>query len=274
MAKHLHLTCEDGAAYPMAQGEFLWCDLATFDVAKTLAHYRDLFDWELKPEVFPDGSTYYYASSSNEVTAGIYEMPEVYRSDEMPSFWMSYIGVDDIVESCELVEKLGGSVVLGPASFGRDAAIAMIEDPFGARFTFFTGAHLQPRSSKMIAGGHYWNELYTPNPEGAAEFYGALLGWKCGKPDSTGRYRVNNLAGSLTTAFQDNTKSQFPLSEAQWTVSFAVADLDHFVEGLSPLDRDRMLWVRSKKGAAVCVTDPNGAVFLVSQVIEESSWFF
>jgi len=42
----------------MAQGEFLWCDLATFSVEETLKYYRDLFEWELKPEEFPDGSTY------------------------------------------------------------------------------------------------------------------------------------------------------------------------------------------------------------------------
>jgi len=120
----------------MAQGEFLWCDLATFDVDETLKYYRNLFGWDMKPEEFPDGSTYYYASGDKEVTAGIYEMPAEYRAENMPSFWMSYIGVDDIIESCSQVAELGGKVLLGPASFGKGAAIAMIEDPFGARFTF------------------------------------------------------------------------------------------------------------------------------------------
>ena len=257
----------------MAQGEFLWCDLATFNVEETLKYYRDLFEWELKPEEFPDGSTYYYASSANEVTAGIYEMPEVYRAEEMPSFWMSYIGVDDITASCEQVKQLGGKVLLGPASFGRGAAIAMIEDPQGARFTLFTGAHLQPRSSKMVPGGHFWNELYTPDPEAAEAFYGALFGWKAMSPDKNGRRAVNNLAGSATTAFEDCSQSPHPLNAPQWTVGFACADLHDFVEKLSPLERENMLWIKHKRSAAICTSDPKGAVFVVSQVAEESSWF-
>lgn len=257
----------------MAQGEFLWCDLGTFDVRNTLAYYRQRFDWDLKPEEFSDGSTYYYASSANDVTAGIYEMPEVYRQDGMPSFWMTYIGVDDIIASCELVEKLGGNVVLGPASFGRGAAIAMIEDPFGARFTFFTGSHLQARSNKMVAGAHFWNELYVPDVDAAAVFYNAIFDWKVGKPDATGRCEVNDLAGSPATVFQDNRQSPNPLNTAQWTVSFACDDIDKFVKNLSAKDHETMLWIKNKQGAAICVTDPNGASFVVSQVVPGNRWF-
>ncbi len=257
----------------MAQGEFLWCDLATFDVEETLAYYRNLFDWDLKPEEFPDGSTYFYASGANEVTAGIYEMPQVYRDQGMSSFWMSYIGVDDIIASCELAQKLGGKLLLGPASFGKGAAIAMIEDPFGARFTFFTGSYLQPRSTKMVAGSHFWNELYSPDPDAAEIFYGGLFGWKFAPPDATGRRRVDNLAGSPTTAIQENTSAAKPLDTPQWTVSFACADMDAFVANLSPQDRDALLWVKNKRGAAACITDPNGAAFMVSQVMDDGRWF-
>jgi len=257
----------------MAQGEFLWCDLGTFNVQDTLTYYRHLFDWDLKPEEFPDGSTYYYASSANEVTAGIYEMPDVYKADGMPSFWMSYIGVDDIVASCEEVEKLGGKVVLGPASFGRGAAIAMIADPFGARFTLFSGSHLQARTTKMVAGGHFWNELYVPDLDAAAVFYSTLFGWKVSKADAAGRCEVKNLAGSPTTAFQENATSPNPLNTPQWTVSFACDDIDRFVKSLSAADRESMLWIKNKQGAAIYIRDPNGAAFVVSQVVPGTGWF-
>ena len=257
----------------MAQGEFLWCDLATFDVERTLNYYRELFDWDLKSEEFPDGSVYHYASGQNDVTAGIYEMPQEYKADGMPSFWMSYIGVDDISASCERAISLGGKVLLGPAMFGNGAAIAMIEDPQGARFTFFTGSYLQPRTTKMVAGSHFWNELYTPEPEQAATFYSALLGWKMGKPDEDGRTRVNNLAGSITTAIQDCTKMPASLNKAQWSVSFACEDLENFVSRLPGAPEESGLWVKNKNGAAVCVTDPNGALFMVSQVVEQGGWF-
>ncbi len=257
----------------MAQGEFLWCDLATFNVDQTLAYYRQRFDWQFNSEEFPDGSVYYYASGAKDVTAGIYEMPQIYKDQEMPSYWMSYIGVDDIIASCEKVAELGGKVLLGPAMFGRGAAIALIEDPLGARFTFFTGSYLQPRSNKMVAGSNYWNELYTPDPDAIAEFYKALFGWKVEAADKTGRRLVHNLAGSPTTAIQKNTSSPAPLDKPQWTVSFATPDLEHFVEGLASYDRERMIWIKNRNSAAVCVTDPNGAAYLVAQLIDGGGWF-
>ena len=257
----------------MAQGEFLWCDLATFDVDKTLAYYQERFGWDFKSEEFSDASTYYYASGKGDVTAGIYEMPNEYRQSGMPSFWMSYIGVDDITGACEQIEALGGSVVLGPASFGRGAAIALIEDPQGARFTLFTGSYLQPRSTKMISGSHYWNELYTPDLEGAREFYGALFGWKVQAPDGKGRSLVENLAGSPTTVFQDNNAAPAPLDSPQWTVSFATDQLDKLVEDLPVAKREQLIWIKNGQSAAICLTDPNGAAYVVAQVISEAGWF-
>ena len=73
----------------MGHGEFLWCDLATFGVNDVLKFYRTAFDWRFNSETFPDGSVYHYAANDRDVTAGIYEMPSVYREQNMASFWMS-----------------------------------------------------------------------------------------------------------------------------------------------------------------------------------------
>jgi hypothetical protein len=125
----------------------------------------------------------------------------------------------------------------------------------------------------MVAGGHFWNELYAPDLDAAAVFYSSIFGWKVGKPDAAGRCAVKDLAGSPATAFQDSTPSEMPLNTPQWTVSFACNDIDRFVKNLSPLDRENMLWIKNKQGAAICVTDPNGAAFVVSQVTPQTRWF-
>lgn len=257
----------------MAQGEFLWCDLATFDVVTTLDYYRRLFQWEVKTEDFNDNSVYYYVSSSKDVTAGVYEMPQEFKDQNMPSFWMSYIGVDDVVESLKLVEKLGGTLILGPATFGNGAKIAMVEDPTGARFTLFSGTYLQPRSTEMIPGAHFWNELYTSDPEKSAAFYSELFGWAIESDHEDGNWRVNNLAGRLTTAFQDCSKAIEPLNVPQWTVCFAVEDLETFVmESFSGADGEAK-WTRNANGAALCLKDPNGAIFLVSDFNSRNTRF-
>ncbi len=257
----------------MAQGEFVWCDLATFEVDQALDYYKGLFGWELVPEKFSDGSRYYYASCFDEITAGLYEMPDEFRDDGMSSFWMSYVGVDDIIEACQSVRELGGKVVLGPASFGRGAAIAMIEDPCGACFTLLSGTYLQPRSTKMVDGGHFWNELFTTDLDRSVAFYSGLFGWKSAETDGQARLLINNLAGSLVTAFQDCSVTPAPLDKPQWTVSFATHDLDSFVKRLKVEEQDKLIWVKNRKAASICAADPNGAIFIVSQVNQDGGWF-
>jgi len=63
------------------------------------------------------------------------------------------------------------------------------------------------------------------------------------------------------------------LNKAQWSVSFACEDLENFVSRLPGAPEESGLWVKNKNGAAVCVTDPNGALFMVSQVVEQGGWF-
>ena len=116
----------------MGHGEFLWSDLATFDVASTLEFYHDVIGWTYRREPVAGGPDYYYAAGSGAAVAGIYEMPNVFRDGGMESFWMSYIGIDDIEAGIAQAVALGGSVVMGPARFGENAAIAMLRDPQGA----------------------------------------------------------------------------------------------------------------------------------------------
>ena len=257
----------------MAQGEFLWCDLATYGVGQTLDFYRQLFDWRLKPEEFADGSIYYYALNENDVTAGIYEMPDAYKNEQMESFWMSYVGVDDIMASVEVAKRAGGKLLLGPATFGNNATIALIEDPFGARFTFFSGSHLQPRPMHMVAGANFWNELFTPDPKASAEFYREVLGWKISGPDRAGRWRVNNLADQLTTAIQSNEQLTGPDTRAQWVVGFACENLEKFKKTAKMLNGGIIDGVQSAPGSDVFITDLNGAVFFVSEVNDRRNWF-
>ena len=257
----------------MAQGEFIWCDLATFDVDQTIEHYKALLGWDLVPEKFSDGSRYYFASSSGEVTAGVYEMPDEFRDDDMASFWMSYVAVDDIIDACALVRELGGKVLMGPASFGRGAAIAMIEDPTGAIFSLFSGSYLQPRSTKMVDGGYFWNELFTNDVERSVAFYRGLFGWKPAERDGKKRRLIHNLADSLVTAFQDCSELPAPLNKPQWTVSFATSDLNSFMHALPQQEQDKLVWVKNRNAASICVSDPNGAAFIVSQVSGDSGWF-
>lgn len=256
----------------MAQGEFLWCDLATFGVDAALATYGHLLDWEFRSEEFADGSIYYYASNNVDVTAGIYEMPAVYRRDGMASFWMGYVGVDNITDSIDVAEAAGGRVILGPASFGQGAAIAMIADPDGAILTLFSGSHLQHRRHEMNHGGHFWNELHSRDIETCKGFYGQLFGWKFEENGAT--INVRNMADAPTATIHQLTDDTPSGREPHWAVSFSVSDL-------SVIERRCQTSKVSAKRAAgilnserICITDENGASFYVIQAEpRRMSWF-
>ena len=211
----------------MGHGEFLWSDLATFDVASTLEFYHDVIGWTYRREPVAGGPDYYYASGSGAAVAGIYEMPNVFRDGGMESFWMSYIGIDDIEAGIARAVELGGSVIMGPARFGESAAIAMLRDPQGAIFSLYHGDNLQPQGREPAEGAQFWNDLICPNAEQAAAFYGGLFGWQFGPLWPDKRCRIRNLADGFIASLRQQP------GPASWRVSFAVSDPDAAVTSVN-----------------------------------------
>jgi len=254
----------------MGHGEFLWCDLATFGVDDALKFYTKAFGWSFTSETFPDGSVYHYASNGNEVTAGIYEMPEVYRADGMDSFWMTYIGVDEIGPAIDQATRSGGKLVLGPASFGLAASIAMIEDPTGAIFTIFAGRHLQPRKRVLQAGLHVWDELLTPDMDAAASFYTELFDWKIDAPDNKGRRLIRNLAGSVTGEMRQIPRGDD--SKGRWCVGFGARNADAVLKNVLTAGGSEAAVAASGPRGQRLATDPVGAVFSVMSTGGKRLW--
>ena len=254
----------------MGHGEFLWCDLATFGVNEILKFYREAFGWRFNSETFPDGSVYHYATNDRDVTAGIYEMPSVYRQDGMASFWMTYVGADEVGPAIDHAIDLGGRLILGPASFGLGAAIAMIEDPQGAIFTVFSGRNLQPRRRGMEHGCHVWDALLTRDADAAAEFYGKLFNWRIDPPDANGRRLVRNLARSVTGQIREPEHNR-PDEPARWSIGFAVDDLPAFVARTEAAGGE-VIADATGDGVEVFVSDPNGARFSVREIGQKRTW--
>lgn len=258
----------------MAQGEFLWCDLATFDVVDVLPDYADLFGWSFRSEEFADGSVYYFASNRTDVTAGIYEMPQVYRDDGMHSFWMTYVGIADIVEGIDIAVAEGGRVLLGPASFGMGASIAMIADPDGAILTLFSGSHLQHRPQKMSHGSHFWNELITRDMERSRDFYGKLFGWKFEPGEAEHRLNIRNMAGSPTASMRQMPDDSPADMTPHWAVSFAVGDIMDVQEASKKLGLQTRLEPGMDGTVRLMLTDRHGASFYAMPVdARKNSWF-
>ena len=129
----------------MAHGEFIWADLSSYRPDVTRPFYSQIFEWS-----FDD----YAALVSKRPTSGLYQMPQKFIDMGMPSFWMSYIAVDDVEAAVKTAGEMGGKVELGPAPFVGGGEYALIRDPLGAGFTVYNGTALEGAPS--CNGWTYW----------------------------------------------------------------------------------------------------------------------
>ena len=107
-----------------------------------------------------------------------------------------------------------------------------------------------------------WVDLGSPDPQGAADFYGALFGWDAPEgPPETGGYRV---AWSATAPSPGIGPQQNP-GPPVWATTSTVESADDAAQkvdrGRRAGDRARR-WTCSTSGAWRCSPTPSGAFVL------------
>lgn len=108
---------------------FVHIELQTKDLAKAKEFYSRLFDWKLDELPAPDGGATYTMINVGEGTGGgMYVNPD----PKVPSFWLAYVAVDDIVASTKKARELGGTVVKDVMEVGGFGWMSVIVDPTGA----------------------------------------------------------------------------------------------------------------------------------------------
>ena len=109
-----------------------------------------------------------------------------------------------------------------------------------------------------------WYELATSNIDGAAAFYGAVLGWNVadsGMPGMT--YHIASIGGTMVAGMMPAEPGQ----PVVWTVYFAVEDADALVHAAT--DKGAQVVVPPtdipETGRFAVLLDPQGATFAVLQ---------
>ena len=106
---------------------FVHSELNTTDVAKARSFYGKLFDWKL--EDMPMGDTTYTMIKVGEgVGGGIMKNPV----PNAPSFWLTYVSVDDLEASTKKVKELGGTVMKDVTEVPDMGWFSIVVDPTGA----------------------------------------------------------------------------------------------------------------------------------------------
>lgn len=181
------------------------------------------------------------------------------------SHWIGYATVADVDEIVDEARERDGVVHVEPTDVPDEGRFAVVSDPLGALFAPYRPKKEPPPepTGTPVRGTFCWDQLATPDPESAAEFYGAVFGWTVEETDfgEAGRYQVFK-RGDLDAAGMMKKPEDAP-GTAFWLTYVAVADVDGTAARVEELGGSVHVQPGEIPGLGrfAVAADPTGAVF-------------
>ena len=122
-----------GAGIVNAHGALSWNELATPDLEASAAFYREMFDWKVEPMEGMEMPYMVITTAAGTSNGGMRPAAET-----EPTYWLVYLGTDDIDATMSKATELGGTALLGPMDIGA-GKIGVVQDPQGAVFGVYAG---------------------------------------------------------------------------------------------------------------------------------------
>ena len=111
-------------------GKIFWQDLTVENAEKVKDFYCSVVGWTFENVNQGDYNDYNIINSkTKEVVAGIcHKKGEIVG---LPSQWLNYVMVENIENSIQQCQSLGGKIIDGPKQMGKSKFV-VIQDPAGA----------------------------------------------------------------------------------------------------------------------------------------------
>jgi predicted enzyme related to lactoylglutathione lyase len=236
-----------------------WIDLGIPDLDRAMEFYGSVFGWTF--DVGPAESGHYTMC----VLDGRRAAAITPNTDpDANSFWWNvYFATSDCDATTARITESGGRIVVPPMDIMEQGRVAMAKDPVGAQFGLWQANQFVGCEVVNEPGARLRNDLVTPNPGPAREFYAAVFG-------------LTNDRNSDFEAARDFTFLRRPdgheiggisgetgATTSAWDVLFEVADTDDVVAkaraaGGTADDPFDMMY-----GRLAAIRDPFGAEFTV-----------
>jgi uncharacterized protein len=238
-----------------APGTFCWADLGTTDADAAKAFYTRVFGWEAVDTSAGDAGTYTMLKLDGSTVAALYEMGEQERPNREPH-WSSYVSVEDVDALAARVRELGGEVLAEPLDVMQAGRMTVVRDPTGATVQLWEPREQIGAQRVNDPGCMVWNELASPDPARARDFFGDLLGWTV-DPEESG-YGIIRRDGALNGGIRPPQDGE----PTHWLVYFTVSSCDETIATIreaggsviaGPMDNGL--------GRVAAVSDPQGAAF-------------
>jgi predicted enzyme related to lactoylglutathione lyase len=246
-----------------APGVPCWIDLGSHDLEATNAFYTALFGWtaHVSPDPATGGYTIFHRGDDPVAAAG-----PLFNKAQPPA-WTWYAATPDVDETARKVEAAGGKVLMAPMDVVDVGRMAVFIDVNGTPFSAWQARAFAGAALVNEPGAFSWNELMTRNPEGAAEFYGQVLGWTTKVSANPALpYTEFQLDGRSIAGMMPMIGDAWPADlPDHWMIYFAVEDTDAACEKIRKLGGSVSVLPTDIPGTgrfAVC-GDPTEAYFSV-----------
>jgi predicted enzyme related to lactoylglutathione lyase len=242
-------------------GTFCWADLGTTDQEAAKAFYSGLFGWQAEDMPVGDesGTTYSMMRLDGKDVAAIAPQPPMQRDAGAPPAWNSYVSVERADAAASRASELGGTVVAPPFDVLEAGRMAVLQDPQGAFFMAWEPRRHFGSALVNAPGAVSWNELVTPDLDGAAEFYGGLFGWTLEPFEGSPQRYLTIRNGEANNG---GMREPQPGEPAYWLVYFGIDDIDAGLARAEELGGGRLAGPIDIGMAKIgVVQDPQGAVF-------------
>jgi uncharacterized protein len=242
-----------------------WVDLGTPDVEASVTFYGPLFGWDHEDAGAHDEAMGYgFFRKNGKHVAGVGPL----QDPQQPPAWTSYVTVEDVDATSELVGPAGGQVIMSPTDLPSDSGrMAIYADSVGSVICGY-----QPKShigAQLVnePGALSWNEHASRDPEKAQGFYGQVFGWHFHPMENPrAEYWLfhppssENFVGGMIR-IDDSWPEGVP---SHWAVYFAVEDADATAAKAKDLGgQHHMETFDTPAGRVAIITDPHGAAFNV-----------
>jgi uncharacterized protein len=255
-----------------------WIDTWQPDAEAAVSFYAELFGWEAEDTMPPGtpGNHFVCRLRGRDVSA-IASRPA--KAPATAPAWGTYVWVERADEVAANVIKADGSVVMEPFPSLDGGRIAVVADPAGAVFGVWQpGAH---NGAQLVNEPGAWSmsSLNTPDPDGAKDFYGRVLGWDSETLDLDAAevtlWRLPGYVGGepgqpvprdVVATMAPTTGDDAP---PRWSVDFWVEDVDATAERAARLGGEVLTYPYDIPVAALrqaVLADPHGAAFSVTKV--------
>jgi predicted enzyme related to lactoylglutathione lyase len=163
----------------MKRAPFIWYELMTTDPDAAAAFYGAVVGWKIVGQPDPAGGIDYrhIIRSDGSGNGGVLGLTSEMCDGGARPCWLGYLSVADVDAAVQAIEADGGKLLM-PA-FDLDVGrIAMVLDPQGV--PFYVMKPIPPAGVTDATSDVYdrnavqhisWNELYTPDLDGAKAFY-------------------------------------------------------------------------------------------------------